>query len=180
LQASITLSRSHQIVEREADRRALHVGNDIDALLEPPPDDSDADVGLVLMVGDADIDRQPVLRGKLRHRLPDAHDRAGAAHVAVDPGLVVEHADADRRVALPTGGARTAGRERGEPAERGSSGQHRRISSRLRGTVAGAFGRRLFPGRTKRSRYRRQRQGSGELARFRTTRGSPHSARPAG
>jgi hypothetical protein len=56
----------------------------------------DPDVGLVLMVGEDDLDLHALgRRAKIFHRHPRRHHRALSGEVRVEARLVVQHADLD-------------------------------------------------------------------------------------
>ena len=109
------------IVHREGDGGRRHVHDHVHAVLvEPAASDAGADVGLVLVVGDDDLDRETLV-AELGHRLAHAYCAGRSAIVAIRPGLVVQYADLQGR-RLRMAEPRQQGR-RGSSAGEDASGQ---------------------------------------------------------
>jgi hypothetical protein len=72
-----------ELGERECDAGALHVGDNVHALVEPLSGNAHAEVRLVLMVGCQNLDVEAILPRELRHSLLDADDGARAAHITI-------------------------------------------------------------------------------------------------
>src|SRR5207249_2085774 len=74
---------SRDLVDREHHRRRGHVDDDVHLVgVEPLPCDRRADVRLVLMVGDEDLDLHPLLGGaEVLDGHPGGHHRAGTGEV---------------------------------------------------------------------------------------------------
>ena len=81
----------------KADGRIDQIGDGVDAVeIEPAPRDGGADIGLVLMIGGDDLDRNAVdLVAELFGRHLGRFDRAGAGILLIRPGKIGEHADLD-------------------------------------------------------------------------------------
>jgi hypothetical protein len=88
------------LVDGERDARVRHVDDEVDLVrVVPLPRDLRADVRLVLVVGEDDLDLHPLLVGAVvRDSHPGGHHRALAGEVGVEAGLVVEDADLDDAV----------------------------------------------------------------------------------
>ena len=85
------------LVHREGHGRVRHVGDDVHLVrVVPLPRDIRSDVGLVLMVGEDDLDLHALgRRAKIFHRHPRRHHRALSGEVRVEARLVVQHTDLD-------------------------------------------------------------------------------------
>ena len=80
--------------------------------IEPLPGDCRADVGLVLVIGEHDLDRLAEHRtAGILDRHARGNDRTRTAQIGIEAGLIVEHADPDdvvgdlraRRAAIDAG-----------------------------------------------------------------------------
>ena len=88
----------HKGVDGEADAGVGEIDDRVDALLvHPTPRNRDADVGLVLMIGENDLDLEaPRLLGEVLGRELSADERSLADLIGERTGEVTEHADLDR------------------------------------------------------------------------------------
>ena len=92
--------RRHHVLHRQRDGRGRAADDRIDTiLLDPFLGDGHADIGLVLIVRDDNLDRGVTdLAAEILDRQLDRSHRAGAAVVGIGAGLVIHHADADHLV----------------------------------------------------------------------------------
>src|SRR6185369_10993749 len=81
-------------------RRIVEADRHIDlADIEPLPGKRGPDIGLVLMIGEYDLDRLAEHRtAGVLDRHPRSRDRTGAAEIGIETGLVIENADPDHVV----------------------------------------------------------------------------------
>ena len=88
------------LLDRERDRRIVEADGHVDVIgVEPLARDRRADIGLVLVVGDDDVDRLAEYRSAgILNRHPRGDDRAGAAEVGIEARLIVENTDANDAV----------------------------------------------------------------------------------
>ena len=116
-----------KLLDGERDRRIVKADRHVDFFrVEPAPRNRRADVGLVLVIGNDDLDRLAEHRAaNIFDRHARGDDRARAAQVGVEAGLVVEHADADDVVRDLAACARSAdGRCRKNSGQRDWKSQH--------------------------------------------------------
>ena len=88
---------ARQRLDRQSDRRVRHVGHHVDAIdVEPFPDNTDADIRLVLMVCGQNFDldrRDQFLKILCRHF--GGSDGARSRQIGQWSGLVIDNADPD-------------------------------------------------------------------------------------
>ena len=89
------VARLGEVLDRERDARIGDVENRLDApLVIPLPRDGEADVDLVLVVGDQQLDRLAEHRAaEILDRHPRHFNRARPGEIGVGAGLVVHHPD---------------------------------------------------------------------------------------
>ena len=86
-----------ELLDRKRHRRIVEADRHVDlADLEPLAGNRGADIGLVLMIGEHDLDRLAEHRAAgILDRHARGDHRARAAQIGIETGLIVEHADPD-------------------------------------------------------------------------------------
>ena len=99
---------ARKLLHCERDRGIGEIGDRGDALaVEPTARDRRGEVGLVLMISVDHLDRAAEhVAAEILDRHARREHRGRAAKVAIEPALVVEHADADRLLLRPATGRR--------------------------------------------------------------------------
>ena len=84
-------------MNRERHRGRRQLGDHVDAFdLIPAPGDTDAEIGLVLVIGRDHFDLLAEhAAAKILHRHLGGLERPFAAVIGIDPGLIVQNADLD-------------------------------------------------------------------------------------
>ena len=121
-----------QALDRQSHGGGGQLHDRVDAVaVVPLPRDGRGDVGLVLVVGREDLDRDAVdLAAHILHRHLRGLDGALAAELRIEAGLVVEHADAQGIAGESAGrGTLGGGRARAQHRARQGGGQHRTANS---------------------------------------------------
>ena len=110
-----------QVLDRERHARIGDVENRARAaFIVPLPGDGEADVDLVLMVGDQKVDRLAEHRAaEILNRHPRHFDRAGAGQIGIRAGLVVHNSDREG-----ARGARGTKRRRSDSQKAGEAEQN--------------------------------------------------------